>query len=145
VGPIELDDNEAQALVDYCRGGGVLLVDAAGSDREFHRSFLDLAERWFDGRPELLELSAPVYNLPDAPLREVQMRGRVTQQARPRWRALRLDGRVVGLYSPDDITAGLVGYTQSGLSGYRVDDDPEQDSAYRMMRNAVLWAGLYRE
>jgi hypothetical protein len=58
----------------------------------------------------------------------------------PRLRTLMLGDRLVGVYSDIDLTGGLVGYQQFGLRGYAPAVEPEDDSAYRVMRNCVLWA-----
>lgn len=53
---------------------------------------------------------------------------------RPRLRALSHNGRLAVIFSADDITAGLVGYPRWPLRSY------EPDSAFALMRNAVLFA-----
>ena len=55
-------------------------------------------------------------------------------QKKPRIKAAFLQDRPAILFSPADITCGLVGYPCWGLLGY----DP--DSSFRMMRNLVLYA-----
>ena len=47
---------------------------------------------------------------------------------------LRSADRPLIVYSPDDLTAGLVGYGGHGVRGYA------PDSAYALMRNLLLYA-----
>lgn len=145
LGSFLLTPEQRDALRRYCEQGGFLLVDAAGSDEAFHESFLAEAEAVFgDDDLPLLPTDAELYQLPGMEIEAVRRRAWRHRAERPQWREIRMDGRLVGLYSDVDITAGLVGYHQQGVRGYLPSDDPAEDSAYRMMRNALIWAALVR-
>ena len=129
----------------YCLGGGTLIVDAAGGGKSFRDSVEKLLDGLFgeDSRSRLAGKAGP-YGLDGMDITKVRYRRALIRQLgpnrSPRLQAVESGGRIVCIYSPEDLTAGLVGYQQHGLAGYAPHHDPTQDSAYQVMRNVVLWA-----
>jgi len=142
---LALNNEQTQALKAYCAGGGTLIIDAAGGSRKFRKAAEDLLDNLFGvAARKPLAAASPVYNLPEFKIDKVRYR-RATRQrlgksTEPRLQGVTVDDRVVCLYSPEDLTAGLVGYQQYELDGYAPDPKAAEDSAFRIMRNAVLWA-----
>jgi hypothetical protein len=62
------------------------------------------------------------------------LRGLLYRDDQPRLRGVFLGDRPAIIFSPVDLTGGLVGYSQWGMMGY------EPRSAFELMRNIVLYA-----
>jgi len=134
---LQITDAERNGLRKYLAGGGTLVVDAAGGSDPFAAAMEKLL-------PDLLEQAswAPVppdhalYAVPNGRIDKVRFRRalRAPGPAAGRLRGLTHKGRLAAIFSPDDLTAGLVGYACAGLKGY----DPE--SAFALLRNAVVLA-----
>jgi len=145
MGELRLTDEQSKALKAYCLGGGTLIVDAAGGSTTFRDSVEKLLDKLFgeDSRRRLGAKAGP-YALDGKEIAKVRYRRalakRLGPDRAPRLQAVESGGRIVCIYSPEDLTAGLVGYQQHGLIGYAPDPDPTRDSAYQVMRNIVLWA-----
>ena len=58
----------------------------------------------------------------------------------PALQAVLVEGRPAVIYSAEDLTGGLVGYHHYGLDGYHPGEGDDPGSAYRVMRNIVLFA-----
>jgi hypothetical protein len=140
----ELTDDEMRGLRRFLSGGGTLLVDAAGGSREFLRAFERQLPRIRPGRTRVLTADSPIITgagIPDAAnLAGVKFRratpGSIRAQGIPHLRAVPARSRLAVIYSPLDLSAGLLGSEVYGVSGY----DPE--SALKIMRNLLLYAAL---
>jgi hypothetical protein len=139
MGKLSMPESQKQALKQWIATGGTLIVDATGGDEAFGRSAENLIEELF-GRRNLRSLASasPVYRLDGLEIPKVAYR-RVTRVKMGRnenanLRVVVLDDRPAVFFSPEDITAGLVGYPSHTIDGYA----PE--SAWPLMRNMILVA-----
>jgi len=141
---------ETQALSEFRQSGGLLIIDAAGGEKVerdpatqilkpvgFAASAEALLEKMYpalhSGR---LSSQARLLNLPEYKIERVRYRAgtrsRLGMMKVPNVRAVVPGNRVHVIYSPEDLTAGLLGYTGAHIDGYT----PE--SAYEFVRNAIL-------
>ncbi len=135
----KLSNSEKYFLRKFCLDGGTVVADAAGAREDFARSFEEqVLPILSDGRYEELPLLHPIYTTAGPAIQKVQyrrpLRDLLHGEGRPRLRAVTLGDRVVLVYSPIDLTAGLVGYPCWGLKGY------EPESAFELVRNVILYA-----
>lgn len=124
-----LSDRQRINLKAYLSAGGTLLADAAGGSRAFADAF----------RREVLAPLGKTQPLADGviPMNRFVYRkaasGRDERELfAPRLEAIYRNGRPVVIFSPDDITAGLVGYPLLNLKGL----SPE--TARTLMADLVL-------
>ena len=85
-----------------------------------------------------LALGSPLYNIPNAAIREVTFRIRTQlslQDSAPKLKAVLFDDRPGIIYSNLDVTGGLVGYECYAVDGY------SPASAFAILRNVVLFGG----
>ena len=135
----KLSNAEKYFLRKFCLDGGTLVMDAAGGNAAFRkavaREVLGLLPGGEYGRLPLLH---PIYTKAGPPIRKVRYRRALREllhgESSPRLRGLTVNDRVALIFSPVDLTAGLVGYPCWGLKGY------EPESAFELMRNIVLYA-----
>ncbi len=137
---------ERDAIKAFVEGGGTLFVDAAGGSKEFEASFTDEINGMFrKGRRSIslreLAVSAPIYQLDGFKIPKVSYR-RITARTMapadrnsPSLQGILLDGRTAVIFSPQDITAGLVGFSSGCVDGY------SPKSAYAIARNVILDKG----
>jgi len=143
-----LTDDEIKALRSFVSGGGTLLLDAAGGDERgkgFIKSAQDAVARICPGsRLRVLSASAPMYNLPKMKIASVRWRRgtkvKMVGVKRPMIRAALVKNRPAVLVSEHDITAALVGYPSFSVYGYDHGTDRDPGTAFRLMRNIVLYA-----
>ena len=140
-GRLVLSLAEREALRDWVRRGGTLLIDAAGGSETFAESAEALLIDCFQARPRRVAITAPLFQLPGFEIKKVQYRRRTRRlfgdPTRPYLHTVLVDGRPGVYLSRFDLTAGLVGYSSYTVEGYA----PE--SAYEMLRNVVLMAPGY--
>ncbi len=134
-----LDAAEIEAIKKYLDGGGKLLIDAAGGSRDFADA-LGKLPRQIDPMafPGTLPANHSIYRMGPFTTKDTRFRGaakrRYHSRSYPQLRAMPTLSPNMFL-SREDITAALVGYECSDIHGYT----PE--SAYRLVRNLVLYAG----
>ena len=121
-----LDEQQAAALRDWLRGGGTLIVDAAGGSKAFAES-VDRQILPLVGGPQARVLPADhaLYRgvLPpgekDLYRQELAEALEPTLRTQPRLLAAEgADRRVSVFYSRDDLTAALAGARTAGIRGY---------------------------
>jgi hypothetical protein len=139
----KLDDAAKAEIKSFVAGGGTLILDAAGGNTEFANSAESELRTMFPTEATQLDAPLPadhaVYTIPDAKLAEFGYRAyartRLTGEMRGgRLRGMKVGNRTAVLYSPEDISAGMVGNQIDGIIGY----DPA--TATNLMRNIVLYA-----
>lgn len=139
-----LSPAEAAGLRKFLTDGGTLLADAAGGSAEFLAAFESQVGAVLKGQPRRLEESAPLITgegIPLAlPLKDVDYRRaarpEVGDQKYPTLKVFELGRRAAVIYSPLDLSCGLLGTPVYNCRGF------ESDSALRIVRNMLLYAGL---
>ena len=142
--PFELSGAEVAGLRAFLTNGGTLVADAAGGSRRFLESFEAALEDMLGAEPVRVSARSAIISgagVPDAvALSEAQyrraIRGAALVRATPPLKAFLFGRRVAVLYSPLDVTAGLLGTQVYGCRGYA----PE--SALDVARNMLLFADL---
>jgi len=139
-GPLTLTKEEQEAIKAFVAGGGTILVDAAGGDETFAESAEGLLKKIFGSYAlRRLASTSSLYKLKGYEIPKVRYRKKTSK---------RLGGTRQGavmavlinrtrpavFFSPEDITAGLVGYPSFTVDGYH------PDSAFQLARNVVLLA-----
>ncbi|MBI5725485.1 MAG: DUF4159 domain-containing protein [Planctomycetes bacterium] len=138
-GAFSLAQVEKDALKKWVDSGGLLFVDAGGGTKAFADSARDLiVELWGADSLLALPLSSPVYQMKDMTIEKVKYRRaarvRLGGAREPHLQAVLSGDRPKVLFSMEDLTGGLVGYTSYNCDGY------ECESAFDVMRNVVLYA-----
>ena len=132
-----LSKTDRKAIADYIARGGTLIVEAAGGSKAFNQSARD---QLLDGlgTQVQLPLDHAIYTGGPSQIGRVRFRrslhNKLYKEARyrPRLRAIYFGQRPGVIYSPEDLTAGLVGYPIKGMEGYVPRD------ARRLMVNLLF-------
>jgi len=138
-GKLALTAAETEALREYFREGGTMIIDSAGGSRQFDRAVYDqIVPLVPDGVAGLIPESHAVFRRPEL-IEHPRYRRDLAMALGPAKKKHRLRGvwsgeRLAIIYSREDLTAGLVGYQLAGLRGYA----PE--SALALMTNIVTYA-----
>jgi hypothetical protein len=135
---------EVAAVRDYVGAGGVLLVDSCGGGAAMATSIEQglLARAFAEGKRDALSVDDPIVKAsgqgmvalgkpalrPYAALKVGQEIGKYAVQV------IRY-GKGVVIYSPLDLTSGMLGANTYGIAGYA------PGYAQELVRNIVLWAG----
>lgn len=130
------------AIRRYLNQGGTLFADAAGGHTAFVDSFNALAQKLYPHTPMVrINASSSLYtgNLPGGQkITRVVYRKYFTVhhgfKSKPRLLGIRKDHRWVVVFSPEDITSGLLGTNTWGIDGYA------PKSAVALARNITLYA-----
>jgi hypothetical protein len=139
----ELTDAEVKVLKKFLDGGGTLIADSAGASAKFTASFARLMLKLYPESPASeLAINDPVFNgsLEDSiKLTEVEYRKFALLKMKERVVKARILGvtvnsRHVILFSPEDLTSGLLGTDTWGIRGYA------SDSAAHLARNLLLYS-----
>jgi hypothetical protein len=141
---IRLTDEQVQELKNYVESGGTLIVDACGGDPDAASSLEGFLATMFPEQAKQLELPLA----PDHPLftvrgeknaqvgyRRFAMKTRVGNLRQPRIRGLQMNGRIGVFFSPEDLSAGLVGQNIDGIYGY--DPASAVDCMLSMLQHAA--------
>ncbi len=141
-GDAELSDAHAKALRDWVEAGGTLWLDAAGGTTKSVQSANAMLMKVFPDFPVLpLEQDSPIItgeNLFFGPhdVRRVSYsrfaQRQMGQMTTPRLQAIKIDGRVAVIFSPEDLTAALAGCEHWGVFGY------SPQSARKLIANGIL-------
>lgn len=137
MGTLDLTDAQKSALRTFVADGGTLIVDAAGGNEAFATSARKELAPLLDGTWMNALSTGPVLGRKNATIGKVSYREGARgagRSARPRLRALYVNGKPRILLSDVDLTAALVGYPFQKFEGLEPKD------AYRVMRNVVLHA-----
>jgi len=139
-GTLKLSAEDCATLKAFVKGGGTLVVDAAGGDKAFGDSARRILEETFDAELEPLQVDSPIYTRKGREISKVKYRRRKVKSrlsggtTSPRLEVIQIGKRPAVIFSREDITAGLVGFSSGQIDGYA----PE--SAYAIMQNIVLTA-----
>jgi hypothetical protein len=145
-GSFTLGSNETAALKSYLQHGGLLFADAGSSARNFGISFETLCEKLFPHhRLEPLPFHTRLYTgkLPGG-IRAMHAEYRKYYIQRhgmhhyPHLDGIRLHGRWVVIFSPCNLTSGLLGTNTWGVSGYA------PHFAIKLARNLLCYAAGQR-
>ena len=135
---LKLTDPARAELKSFVDAGGTLIVDAAGGSTEFALA-VETELSQILGQPISRDPLPPehaVYALPASPITAFTYRPfartRLGQVKTPRVRTLDLKGRAAVYFSAEDLSAGLVGQSVDGITGY----DPKTSLA--IMSNLIL-------
>jgi len=150
-GKFTLPEAEIKALGQFVTGGGTLFIDAAGgeSTRQKSKGFVASAQAVLEGafagrKLGRLAPDAELYRLNGMEIRGVRWR-RQTQVAMlnfktPQLRAIMFGKRAGVIFSRHDVTAGLLGTPVAGIYGYHPGSVKDPGTAYRIMRNVIVYA-----
>ena len=120
--PITLDATAQAALKKLIDSGGTVVIDAAGGSSEFASSVEKLIPAIAGEAPKPLPVDHAIYSAGGAKLEKVAYREyaqRVVGSSRdPKLQGVEKGGRVVLIYSREDLSAGLVGQAVDGIVGY---------------------------
>jgi hypothetical protein len=143
-GHVKLDLNAWVQLHSFVANGGTLIIDAAGGSQTFNDDIRpQLQTTFFDQAPQLDEPLRPGHilytqigsKIDQVGYRSFARRVLASEDLRaPRIRGMKIDRRIAVFFSPEDISAGLVGEPVDGILGY----DP--DSATTLMEHMILYA-----
>jgi hypothetical protein len=138
----KLQDSDRAEIRQFIDQGGVLCIDAAGGSARFAASAEAELVQIFgpDARSSLdspLPPESPIFTQPSSPVTTVAYRSFARSNLIGSLKTARLcgitrTGRLVALFSREDISAGLVGEPVDGVIGY----SPE--SATAILRNIIL-------
>ncbi len=143
-GAFTLSPEEIKGLRRFLSGGGTLLADAAGGSREFVKSLETAVRAAQKSEPRAVPADSPLITgrgIPGATsLENIGFRRAARAVSRgqqfPRLMAFGTRRRLEVIYSPLDLSTGLLGTPAYGVLGY----DP--DSALKILRNLLLYADL---
>ena len=134
-----LKGSEAAALKEFINGGGLLVVDAGCGSKAFGDSVQKALAGIFP--PASRVSTMPLLRIKGFELAKAYYRRRTVLRLNMtshafKLRAMSMDGgaRIGAILSGDDITGGLAGIEAFSVDGYA------SKTAYRIMRNAVLYA-----
>jgi len=138
-GKVKLGDAEGAELKAFVESGGTLFVDAAGGDAQAAESLEAELTTLMGQKPVPLPLDHALFKNLGMPVMEVGYRPYAMKRTLgkikgPRLRAIMVKDRPAVLFSPEDISAGLVGEAMDGIFGYT----PE--SAVAVARAVVMSA-----
>ncbi|MBI5723612.1 MAG: DUF4159 domain-containing protein [Planctomycetes bacterium] len=138
-GAFSLPQAEKDALKKWVDSGGLLVLDAGGAAKGFADSARELiGELWGADSLLALPLSSPVYQMKDMTIEKVKYRraarARLGGMREPHLQAVLAGDRPKVIFSHEDLTGGLVGYSTFGMDGY------EPQSAFDVMRNVIFYA-----
>ncbi len=140
----ELTPEERRGLREFLSAGGTLLADPAGGAAEFTRALEEQVGQALSGEPQALPGDSPLLTGAGVPgalgLAGTSYRRAARGEARgeeyPRLRVFFSARRAAVIYATLDLSVGLLGTPAYNVQGY------EPESAVRIMRNLVLYAGL---
>jgi len=138
-GKLDLSAEELAAMKTFIEGGGTIFIDAGGGSSAFHNSLKKVLRGMYPkNQLKSLAMSSPIYNISGAIIGKARYRRNTLIRlgsSLPNLQAVIIDNRPVIIYSREDVTGGLVGYSSAAVDGYA------PVSAFQIMRNVILFAG----
>eukprot|EP00752_Nemacystus_decipiens_P013965 g12401.t1 len=141
VNAVSLSEAERNAVQAYVQAGGTILIENLGGKGEFATSIRDQLNPMFPGAEDPVSRRSDIItgrNLPDGSTsnRRVVFRRMVIELANPDGKLLlrgwEKDKRYPVLLSYEDLSLGMLGVKQYGISGYSID------SSRNLMINILL-------
>ena len=143
-GKLEVEAKDQEALRQFVAVGGTLVIDAAGGSAAFAKSAEQMLKKMYGKRPRRLAITSGLYRIKGMEIDRVRYRRRTISRLgttrEGNLRAIVVKGRPAVIFSPQDITAGLVGCAAYTIDGYDPGDGRDPGSAFRIMRNIILFA-----
>lgn len=141
---VELSEDQRKALRRYLTRGGTLIMDATGGSPEFTESLERQLSDILRERGERMPDTSPIITgtgIPDArPLRNIGYRRAARRESlgsdTPRLMAFTIRRQAAVIYSPLDLSTGLLGTQVYDCRGY------DGESSLRIMRNLLLYAQM---
>ena len=139
-GELKLSDSDQSALKAFVEAGGLLVIDAAGGNREFATSAEKMLKKMYGSfKVRILASSSKLYRQSGMALTKVKYRKRTSlrlgRRTTPNLRGVMVNGGRLGVvFSREDLTAGLVGYPSWSVDGYT------PKSTFDLMRNIIASA-----
>jgi hypothetical protein len=144
-GPLKLNDAAREELRRFIDAGGTLIIDAAGGSPAFNESIqAELAVMYGEHLQALenpIKPDHPIYAAAGRRLDNVGYRMftrtilPASELRTPRLRGIEINGRLAVVYSPEDLSVGMVGQPVDGIIGY----DPPTASS--LMSHMLMYAG----
>jgi len=143
----KLDDAARAEIQSFIAAGGTLIVDAAGGSGDFATSAESELRAMFPADAAKLDQPLPadhaIYTIPDAKITDAAYRAYARTRLSGETRNARLRGITIGnrtavIFSPEDLSMGIVGNQIDGVIGY----DPK--TATNLMRNILLYANTVK-
>jgi hypothetical protein len=137
----QLSDAQKKDLMKFLNSGGLLVMDAAGGSEAFSDSAGKLLEELFGKDAAVpLEKTSEILRIKGLEIPRLKTRPLTRKQLgdlSPMPLCVKVRDRPAVIFSPHDVTGGLLGVPSAMCDGY------EPRSAFELMRNLVLFsAGL---
>ncbi len=143
IAAITLDEDARKALAKFVEDGGTLLIDSTGGNKTFADSVKAALAQIFPNQPlEAIPPDHPLYSgeTPDTTKIETvvwrkytRVRDNKVPEDKPNLFAIKKGDRLAVIFSPDDLTSGLLGTNTWGIAGYA------PKSAQSLTRNLLLY------
>ena len=137
----QLDDTARKELKDFVTDGGTLIIDSCGGNAAFAQSVESEMDTIFgdDAKSlgEPLPQDSPLYREGSKPI-DIAWRTFAKSQVGSlkggRLRGIKVKDRLAVIYSPEDLSVGLVGQPIDGINGY------EPKTATALVENVLMIA-----
>jgi hypothetical protein len=121
----KLDDAARAEIKNFVKGGGLLIIDAAGGSTAFAAAAeTELAAMFPESSQQLTQVLPPdhVIYAKDGKSIEIEYRpyarSKIGNLRGPQLRGVTIDGRLAIIFSREDLSVGLVGQAVDGIVGY---------------------------
>ena len=148
-GKFKLSADQIKALKAFVTGGGTLFIDVAGGEKPgagkgFANSVETILAAALPGtKLKRLATTSPLYMLSEMEIKRVRWRRSTRVRSiggkGPMLETIVVNGRPGVIFSRHDVTAGLLGTPVAGIYGYHPGDVKDPGTAFRLMRNIVLY------
>ncbi len=142
VGKLDLKSTEKEALKKFVDKGGTLIVEAAGGNDDFAQTGKQLIGELY-GVDKLLTLATNTsfFTVKGHELEKAKYRTQTAGKLKDKFnlKGVIFNDRPAVIFSAEDLTAGLLGYSCLGVDGYDPGTPDDPGTAYQLMRNIVLY------
>ncbi len=135
----KLSDKEREELKAFIAGGGTLIADACGGNGEAANSLETELAALSTAKIDILKQDHPLYTGLGMPADKIEYRPFASKQHLggvhgPRLRGAEVNNKLAIIYSPEDLSVGMVGQAVDGIIGYT----PASSAA--LMKAVVVYA-----